>query len=51
MGDKIIITDDEDKPAKPDVVVVQPQGRDTASATKKETVVTEKTTVKEVKEE
>ena len=46
MGDKIIITDEEDKPAKPDVVVVQPQ-----AATKKETVVTEKTTVKEVKEE
>ena len=46
MGDKIIITDDEDKPAKPDMVVVQPKAE-----TKKETVVTEKTTVKEVKEE
>ena len=45
MGDKIIITEDEDKPARPDVVVVQPQ-----AATKKEKVVTEKTTVTEVKE-
>jgi hypothetical protein len=46
MGDEIIITDDEPKPAKPDVVVVAPQ-----APAKKEKVVTQKTTVTETKEE
>lgn len=46
MGDKIIITDEEDRPKEPDVIVVAPE-----TATKKEKVVTEKTTVKEIKEE
>ena len=30
MGDKIIITDDDDKPKKPDVVVVAPQAESLA---------------------
>jgi hypothetical protein len=46
MGDKIIITDDEEKPSKPDVIVVAPEG-----TAKKEKVVTEKTVVTETKEE
>lgn len=46
MGDKIIITDDEDKTEKPDVIVVTPE-----AVTKKQKVVTEKTTVTEIKEE
>jgi len=45
MGDKIIITDDEDKPQKPDVIVVAPQ-----PAPKTEKVVTEKTTVVQTRE-
>ncbi len=44
MGDKIIITEDEEKPTKPDVVVVTPQAE-----AKTEKVVTEKTTVTETK--
>jgi len=44
MGDKVIITEDEDKPRPPDVVVVQPEP-------KVEKVVTEKTVVVEKKEE
>ncbi|HWF63453.1 MAG TPA: hypothetical protein VN685_02455 [Rhizomicrobium sp.] len=43
MADTIIITEDEPKPAKPDVVVVTPEPR------KSEKVVTEKTTVTETK--
>jgi hypothetical protein len=46
MGDRIIITDDEDKPARPDVVVVAPQ-----APPKTEKVVTEKTTVTETRKE
>ena len=46
MGDKIIVTDDEDKPEKPDIVVVAPQ-----ATPKKEKVVTEKTTVTETRKE
>jgi hypothetical protein len=46
MGDKIIITDDEEKPDKPDVIVVAPE-----ATAKKEKVVTEKTIVRETKEE
>lgn len=49
MGDKIIITDDEDKPKPPDVVVVKPEV--VVKAPKTEKVVTEKTTVTEVKED
>jgi hypothetical protein len=44
MGDKIIITDDEPKPA-PQVVVVAPE-----ADKKTEKVVTEKTTVTRVEE-
>ena len=44
MGDQIIVTEDEPKPAKPTVVVVTPQSRP-----KTEKVVTEKTTVTETK--
>jgi len=45
MGDTIIITEDEKKPAKPaDVIVVTP-----APAPKTEKVVTEKTTITETK--
>ncbi len=49
MGDKIIITDDDDKPA-PDVVVVNPQVV-VKPAAKTEKVVTEKVTVTEVKDD
>ncbi len=42
MGDTVIITEDEPKPA-PQVVIVEPQ--------KTEKVVTEKTTVTRVKED
>jgi hypothetical protein len=45
MADTIIVTEDEPKPAKPDVVVV------TAEPRKTEKVVTEKTTVTETKAE
>jgi hypothetical protein len=44
MGDTIIITENEAKPATPDVVVVRPESP--ATTTK---VVTEKTTVTETK--
>jgi hypothetical protein len=44
MGDTIIITETEAKPATPDVVVVMPESA--ATTTK---VVTEKTTVTETK--
>jgi hypothetical protein len=44
MGDRIIIAEDEDKPAKPDVVVVVPEAE-----AKPEKVVTEKTVVTETK--
>jgi hypothetical protein len=45
MGDTIIIADDEPKPAKPaEVIVVTPE-----PAPKVEKVVTEKTTVTEIK--
>jgi hypothetical protein len=44
MGDTIIITETEAKPATPDVVVVMPENA--ATTTK---VVTEKTTVTETK--
>jgi len=47
MGDKIIVTDDEDKP---DVVVVKPEVV-VKPAAKTEKVVTEKTTVTEVRKE
>ncbi len=46
MGDWIIVTGAEDKPKPPDVVVVAPQATE-----KKEKVVTEKTIVRETKEE
>lgn len=46
MGDKIIITDEEDAPRVPDVIVVQPE-----SAPKTERVVTEKTVITETKKE
>ena len=46
MGDKIIVTEDEPKPAKPDVVVVVPE-----AAEKKERVITEKTTTIKTKVE
>jgi hypothetical protein len=46
MGDRIIITEDEDKPATPDVVVVAPE-----AVPKKEKIVTEKTTVTETRKE
>ncbi len=42
MGDTIIIADDEPKPEKPAVIVVEP-------APKTEKVITEKTTVIETK--
>jgi hypothetical protein len=45
MGDRIIITDDEPKPA-PQVIVVKEQAKPTV-----EKVVTEKTTVIETKED
>jgi len=45
MGDKIIVTDDEPKPA-PQVVVVAPEPEK-----KTEKVVTEKTTVTRVRED
>ena len=48
MGDKIIITEDE-KPA-PDVVVVKPEVV-VKPAAKTEKVVTEKTTVTEIRED
>jgi len=48
MGDKIIITDDDDKPKPPDVVVVKPEV--VVQVPKTEKVVTEKTTVTEIKE-
>jgi len=44
MGDRIIITEEEDKPAKPDVVVVVPEAE-----AKPEKVVTEKTVVTETR--
>jgi len=44
MGDTVIITEDEPKPAKPDVVVVVP-----APEKKPERVVVEKTTVTETR--
>ncbi|HWA69920.1 MAG TPA: hypothetical protein VG821_08815 [Rhizomicrobium sp.] len=44
MGDKIIITEDEPKPA-PDVVIVAAEPKQT------EKVVTEKTTVTKIKED
>ena len=50
MGDKIIITDDDDKPAAPDVVVVKPEVV-VKPAPKTEKVVTEKTTVTEIKDD
>ena len=46
MGDRIIVTDDEPKPA-PDVVIVTPP----EPKPKVEKVVTEKTTIVEKKEE
>lgn len=47
MGDTVIVTEDEAKPAKPaDVIVVAP-----AIVTKPEKVVTEKTTITETKVE
>ena len=50
MGDQIIITDDDDKPAAPDVVVVKPEVV-VKPATHTEKVVTEKIRVTEVKED
>jgi len=44
MGDKIIITDNEDAPKAPDVVVVRPE-----SPPKAEKVVTERTVITETK--
>jgi hypothetical protein len=45
MGDTVIITEDEPKPAKPaDVIVVTPEPRP-----KTEKVITEKTTTTEIK--
>ena len=45
MGDTVIITEDEPKPAKPaEVIVVVPE-----PTAKKEKVVTEKTTITEIK--
>ncbi len=44
MGDTIIVTEDEPKPAKPAVVVVTPE-----ATPKVEKIVTEKTTVTETK--
>jgi hypothetical protein len=49
MGDKIIITDEDEKPA-PDVVVVKPEVV-VKPAPRTEKVVTEKTTVTETKAE
>lgn len=46
MGDKIIITEPESKPATPDVVVVVPE-----AVEKSTKVVTEKTTITETKKE
>jgi len=43
MGDKVIITEDEDRPA-PDTVIVVPKDSG-KTRTEKEVVVTEKTTV------
>jgi hypothetical protein len=44
MGDTIIVTEDEPKPAKPAVVVVTPE-----ATARVEKVVTEKTTVTETR--
>jgi hypothetical protein len=47
MGDTVIVTEEEAKPAKPaDVIVVTP-----ATAAKPEKIVTEKTTITETKVE
>ena len=43
MGDKIIITEDEDRPA-PDTIIVVPKEREHTKS-EKEVTVTEKTTV------
>ena len=45
MGDQIIVTDEEDKPKPPDVVVVKQE------APKTEKVVTQKTVITETKKE
>jgi hypothetical protein len=45
MGDKIIITEEDEAPKPPDVVVVKQE------APKTEKVVTEKTIIKEVRKE
>jgi len=45
MGDQIIVTDEEDKPKAPDVIVIKPQ------AAKTEKVVTEKTVITETRKE
>ena len=44
MGDQIIITDEEDKPKPPDVIVIKQE-----PAPKIEKVVTEKTVITETK--
>ena len=44
MGDTVIITEDEPKPAKPDVVIVVP-----APEKKPETIIVEKTKVTETR--
>ena len=44
MGDRIIITEEEDKPVKPDVVVVLPEAE-----AKTEKIVTEKMVVTETR--
>lgn len=46
MGDKIIITDEEDAPKVPNVVVIEPK-----SDPKAEKVVTEKMVITETKKE
>ena len=45
MGDQIIITDEEDKPKAPDVIVIKQE------APKTEKVVTEKTVITETRKE
>lgn len=45
MGDQIIITDEEDKPKAPDVIVIKPE------APKTEKIVTEKTVITEIKKQ
>ena len=45
MGDQIIVTDEEDKPKPPDVIVVKQE------APKTQKVVTEKTVITETKKE